>query len=261
VGHSGRINSAYYSIDGKKIISASEDKTIKEWATETGECLRTYQGHTSYIRCAIFSSDEKRILSASDDMTIKEWDIEKAICIRTFHGHSAAVTSVFYSADEFRILSSSDDNAIKEWDIETGESLRTFGNQYTSARSAVYGPDGNRIVAVPWNSSSIGWDLETGKQIKINRNLLSQIYGRQFSANRARIMSNKNNKIVVKNIESALVELTIENIPGLFIQRCTFHDLYKDSHLSTENKKMLILYGADLDQVEAGQWQKKHSEP
>ena len=40
-GHSYYINSVAYSPDGTKIISGSDDKTIKIWDANTGECLKT----------------------------------------------------------------------------------------------------------------------------------------------------------------------------------------------------------------------------
>jgi WD40 repeat protein len=42
-GHSGRVNSAVYSPDGETILSVSYDRTIKEWETTTGKCLKTHQ--------------------------------------------------------------------------------------------------------------------------------------------------------------------------------------------------------------------------
>lgn len=41
VGHESEINNAVYSSDGKKILSCSNDGTIKEWDTETGKCMKT----------------------------------------------------------------------------------------------------------------------------------------------------------------------------------------------------------------------------
>jgi hypothetical protein len=42
-GHTEDVNSAVYSPDGKKILSASADETIKEWDAVTGKCLETHQ--------------------------------------------------------------------------------------------------------------------------------------------------------------------------------------------------------------------------
>jgi WD40 repeat protein len=43
-GHFDFINSAICSVDGKKILSASSDYTIKEWDVASGQCLKTYKG-------------------------------------------------------------------------------------------------------------------------------------------------------------------------------------------------------------------------
>ena len=39
--HSGIVVSVSYSPDGTKIISGSDDKTIKIWDANTGQCLKT----------------------------------------------------------------------------------------------------------------------------------------------------------------------------------------------------------------------------
>jgi WD40 repeat protein len=42
-GHTNRVLSAVYSPDGKKILSTSNDKTVKEWDAGTGQCLKTWK--------------------------------------------------------------------------------------------------------------------------------------------------------------------------------------------------------------------------
>ncbi|MDR2018919.1 MAG: metallophosphoesterase [Syntrophobacterales bacterium] len=75
-GHSGSVHSAVYSADGQRILSASDDKTIREWDRETGECLRVFERHSDWVNSAVYSADGQRILSASRDNTIREWDRE-----------------------------------------------------------------------------------------------------------------------------------------------------------------------------------------
>ena len=38
--------------DGRRVVSGSEDKTLKVWDVATGECVATLEGHSGWVRCA-----------------------------------------------------------------------------------------------------------------------------------------------------------------------------------------------------------------
>ncbi|MEE0961888.1 MAG: hypothetical protein U0L54_05005, partial [Bacteroidales bacterium] len=65
-----------YSPDGTKIISGSNDKTIKIWDANTGECLKTLEGHSQPVYSVSYSPDGTKIISGSFDNTIKIWGEE-----------------------------------------------------------------------------------------------------------------------------------------------------------------------------------------
>jgi WD40 repeat protein len=56
--------------DGKQIVSASWDKSLKLWDL-AGNCLQTFVGHTAEVSSANFSPDGKQIVSASWDNNLK----------------------------------------------------------------------------------------------------------------------------------------------------------------------------------------------
>ena len=45
----GRVRSVAWSPDSKKIASGSNDKTIKVWNAQTGQCASTLIGHSGYV--------------------------------------------------------------------------------------------------------------------------------------------------------------------------------------------------------------------
>ena len=77
VGHSESVNSAQFSTDGKFIVTASSDRTAKEWSTNTYEVIPegTLEGRSDIVHSAQYSPDGKHIiLTAFENGTVKVWN-------------------------------------------------------------------------------------------------------------------------------------------------------------------------------------------
>ena len=77
--------------DGRRVVSASKDKTLKVWDVETGKCLATLQGHNPTVSCVAIFPDGSRVVSGSWDKTLKVWDVATGECVATLKGHSNCV--------------------------------------------------------------------------------------------------------------------------------------------------------------------------
>ena len=76
-GPYGCVVSAAFSPDGKRIVTASWDKTARLWDAESGKQIgEPLTGHTDAVMSAAFSPDGKRIVTASWDKTARLWDAE-----------------------------------------------------------------------------------------------------------------------------------------------------------------------------------------
>jgi WD40 repeat protein len=234
-----------YSQDGKKILSASDDQTIKEWDAGTGQCLKTMAGHMDDINSAVYSLDGKKILSASYDQTIKEWDAGTGQCLKTMAGHMGWVNNAVYSPDGKKILSSSYDQTIKEWDAGTGQCLKTMTGHTSYVHSALYSPDGKKILSASDDGTIKEWDAATGKCLKTHKkNDNPQIPGYP-PKEKSRELRIDDNKIYAPST-SGQEECELINIPGLFIQGCSFQNLEKGSEWSPEGLAILKQYHARL---------------
>jgi WD40 repeat protein len=76
IGHTKLINSAQFSPDAKRIVTASSDKTAKIWDVASGNLLLNLKGDSAEVTSAQYSRDGKNIVTASDS-SAKIWDADK----------------------------------------------------------------------------------------------------------------------------------------------------------------------------------------
>ena len=70
MGHSDSVISVTFSLDGKRIVSGSDDTTIGIWNVETGKQVKKYEGHSDSVIAVAFCADGNRIVSGSRDKTV-----------------------------------------------------------------------------------------------------------------------------------------------------------------------------------------------
>jgi len=125
-GHNDRINSVAVTPDGKFILSASNDRTVRLWRAEDATCIQIFRGHSNRVNIIAVTPDSQFIVSGSKDCTLKLWNLQNGDCLRTFKGHSDTVNTVAISVDGSYAVSGSSDCDLRRWDIRTGECLQIF---------------------------------------------------------------------------------------------------------------------------------------
>src|SRR4028118_949402 len=165
-GHYFGVEAVAIAPDGKRAISASADKTLKIWDTDTGIEQRTLTGHTGEVRGVAIAPDGLTAISASDDNTLKIWDIETGRELQTLTGHTNSVRGVAIAPDGLTAISASDDNTIKIWDIETGRELQTLTGHTNSVRGVAIAPDGLTAISASDDNTLKIWDLASGSELR-----------------------------------------------------------------------------------------------
>jgi WD40 repeat protein len=124
-----KINSAFFSPDGMKLITASSDNVARVWDIQTGKYLVQYQGHSDQVLKAIFSPDGKKVLTISNDKTLKLWNSEndqQQFSIPIGHGYlESDLISMQFSKDAKKILTAVGGypGSLKVWDAGNGNLL------------------------------------------------------------------------------------------------------------------------------------------
>ncbi len=164
-GHTRGVRGIGISPDGLKIVSASDDNTIKIWDAISGQELSSLNGHRNHVRAVQFSPDGTRIVSASDDKTIKLWDVSSGAELLSFEGHAESVNDVSFSADGSRIASVSNDETAKIWSVAGGKELQNLTDFSGSSNAVVFSPDGS-LIASTGGTAIVLWDASSGEKLK-----------------------------------------------------------------------------------------------
>lgn len=116
-GHTETISSLQLSQDGRRLLTASWDGSIRLWDIATGLMERKFTGTRGAVHTAIFNPSEKFIFTAGADRTVRMWETATGKIVKTLVGHQGEVTSLQLTSDEKMLISHSLDGATKFWDL------------------------------------------------------------------------------------------------------------------------------------------------
>lgn len=122
-----------------RVLSASDDTSIRLWDLPTGETTSTFLGHTDYVRTASFlpSSSSEIILSGSYDNTVRLWDPRTHTSTSTSvlrFSHPEPIESVLGLPGGTTILVASGPR-IYIWDLIAARLLTTLHNHQKTVTS------------------------------------------------------------------------------------------------------------------------------
>ncbi|KAF7984961.1 hypothetical protein HWV62_9903 [Athelia sp. TMB] len=188
-GHSSTVRSISFSPDGLKIVSGSEDKTVRVWDRQIGETTLLLEGHRGTVNSVAFSPDGLKIVSGSNDGTVRVWDGLTGLPALLIEGYRGAVNSVAFSPDGFKIISGSNDSTVQMWDGLTGQLALLLEGHTDTVLSASFSPDGSKIVSGSEDETVQVWDGLTGQPALLIKGHRSAVNSVAFSPDGLKIVS------------------------------------------------------------------------
>ncbi|RKL08734.1 Vegetative incompatibility protein HET-E-1 [Fusarium oxysporum] len=243
-GHNGSVWAVAYSPDGRRLASASNDKTILVWNTNTGVCQQRLEGHTGTAKAIAFSPDGRQLASASYDKTIRVWDLNTRQCLQTLEGHSNWVRSVAFSPNCHQLASGSNDKTIRIWSANEGACLQILYGHNNWVSSVAFSFDNRQLASASYDRTVRLWDAATGACQRIIDCFTSIVNSVVFSPDCRRLASASDDKII----------RVLDPNTGQCLQSLQSHSHWSssvafspDSHLlaSASNDKTIRIWNAE----------------
>jgi len=213
-GHTAEIASAVFSQDGKKIVTASSDDTVRMWDAQTGKELHQWT-QEFLLEYPPLSRDGKKVLTGNlgeKGVLIQIWDADSDSATFGRELRKQELMSIIFVSNDLKKIvatyleeegrTGGGVELVQIWDTDSGR-MRTLKPKGAASYGAHYGwqpgsqtavsPDGTRIVTVraddDGRSTVVVWDADSGsanfgKELRklgeaTNRPLLGRRLGRR----------------------------------------------------------------------------------
>ena len=216
IGHSGHVNHViFHPLFIDKLISVSDDGTMRIWKESTGEELENFNfGKAIYD--IDYAADGSFLVLGFLDGEVRILDGKSKEEIRRIPAHNARLSEVVLSPDDKFLATASEDTKVKIWDIENGTLIYEFEDHEQFAEGLAFSKDGNLLVSAGIDHFAMIWDFKTGKLIKKIDVGGFALYGVVFSRDgKYAAFSSYDNRIYILNSSSWTTQFKLEGHEGI----------------------------------------------
>ena len=161
--HSDWVNAVAWSSDGKRLASASRDKTAKVFDLDSGKRIVTFSGHSGSVNGVAFHPDGKQVYSTGEDKLLALWKIADGKKSRDVHRFGAGAHKILSRGESLFI--GSNDKVAYEYSLQKGSQQHQFTGLEESVLSIAFDSLNKRVASSGFNGRIHVWNQPDAQAI------------------------------------------------------------------------------------------------
>ncbi|KAI4809028.1 hypothetical protein KUCAC02_017944 [Chaenocephalus aceratus] len=168
--HTDWVNDIVLCCNGKTLISASSDTTVKVWNAHKGFCMSTLRTHKDYVKALAYAKDKELVASAGLDRQIFLWDVNtltaltasnNTVTTSSLSGNKDSIYSLAMNQMGTVIVSGSTEKGwvLRVWDPRTCAKLMKLKGHTDNVKSLLLNRDGTQCLSGSSDGTIRLWSL------------------------------------------------------------------------------------------------------
>lgn len=163
IGPPRGLEMASFDPTGRRMVTASLDRTAIVWDLETGTALRQLL-HPRRVLSAHFSPDGLQVVTACEDRSARIWNVERGEVEQELKQHTGILRYAEFSHDGRHVATCGDDSIALIWDVATGAATGPPLRHESWVYHAAFSPDDRLLVTASYDRTARVWDVASGQE-------------------------------------------------------------------------------------------------
>lgn len=206
MGHTAQVASVIFAPNGKYVISASDDYTVKRWNIDSsGDNGKVLLTHSDMVYSVCFSPDGAMLASGGEDEIVRFSSPESGQEIGNRLLSEGTIWNLSFSVDGKLFAASTSRGLFQVWNVATGEELTRCINAHSGVCCSVdFSQDGKHLLSTGSDGYIRIWGLETWDELR-------KLSGHRYSVTRAQY-TNDGKRIISGSLDGTCRIWSLANV-------------------------------------------------